>query len=418
MAFKFAHMADLHIGATSDPKMRELERKTLEWAFDRCLKEGAEFVIMAGDIFHINIPDLDVVRGAVETFKKFVDTGRRIYIVYGSHDFSPNTASIVDIIEAAGLVTRVGKPQASGDKLLPEAIRDGRTGATLTGVSGRRTLRERDAFEALDREGLRALEGFKIFVFHTSLDEIKKEGERYESMPSSLLPDGFDYYAAGHIHRTIDSVVSGRRIVYPGPLFTGWGSDLEDTVGGTKRGFFMVEADGTGKVNAKFIENDPFEGIRIDIKADGMSATELNNELATKTSEKDVDGKVVVIKVHGTLSAGKTSDVNFSGVRRAIIDAGAIYLHLSRNQLKTKDLEAASVQGETTSQIEEGVLKEMSGGVKCNNERLRGSCVDVAKQLLAELRSPKMEGEGLRDYNARMRASAKAVLGFQEADGE
>lgn len=416
MAYKFAHMADLHIGATSDPKMRELELQTLEWAFDMCLKEGAQFVIMAGDIFHINIPDLDVVRGAVEAFKRFADTGRKIYIVYGSHDFSPNTASIIDIIEAAGLVTRVGKPQASGDKLLPEVIRDVRTGATLTGVSGRRALRERDAFEALDRQALRALGGFKIFVFHTSLDEIKKEGEKYESMPSSLLPDGFNYYAGGHIHRTIDSAISGRRIVYPGPLFTGWGGDLEDTVGGMKRGFFMVEVDDIGKVDVQFIENKPFEGIRVDIKADGMSTTELNNELATKTSIIDVDGKVVVIKVHGILSSGKTSDVNFAGIRKAIIDAGAIYLHLSRNQLKTKDLEAASVQGETTSQIEEAVLKEMSGGVKCKNERLRGACVDVAKQLLAQLRSPKLEGESLRDYNARMRASAKAVLGFQGDD--
>ncbi|HRR54105.1 MAG TPA: metallophosphoesterase, partial [Candidatus Methanomethylicus sp.] len=58
MRIKFAHMADMHIGAASDPKMRELELRTLEGAFGRCVSEGADFVILAGDIFHVNIPDL------------------------------------------------------------------------------------------------------------------------------------------------------------------------------------------------------------------------------------------------------------------------------------------------------------------------------------------------------------------------
>ncbi len=407
---KFA-MADIHIGATPDPKMRELELQTLKGAFSRCISDGADFVILAGDIFHVNIPDLEVVKGAVEVFKNFADTGRKIYIVYGSHDFSPNTASIVDIIEAAGLVTRVGKPSGAGEKLMPEVVRDERTGALLTGISGRRGLRERDAFEALDREWLSRLEGFRIFVFHTALDEIKGEDERYESMPSSLLPEGFDYYAGGHIHKVIDKDMDGRRVVYPGPLFTGWGSDLDATANGVARGFFMVEADGSGRISMEFINTMPFKGELIKIEARGETASQLNARLEAITNEHDVSGKVIVLKVGGEISSGKTSNVNFAGVRKQIADAGAIYVHLSRNQLRTREMESAEVHGETTSQIEEGVLREMSGAVKGRNERLTKSCVEVARQLLAQLRTPKLEGETQRDYDARMMAAAKSVLG-------
>jgi DNA repair exonuclease SbcCD nuclease subunit len=413
MKIKFAHMADMHIGAASDPKMRELELLTLEGAFGRCMSEGVDFVILAGDIFHVNIPDLEVVKGAVEVFRRFAETGRRIYIVYGSHDFSPNAASIIDIVEAAGLVTRVGKPsgEGAGEKLMPEVVKDGRTGALLTGISGRRGLRERDAFEALDREWLGRLEGFRIFVFHTALDEIKGEDERYESMPSSLLPEGFDYYAGGHIHKVIDMDLGGRRVVYPGPLFTGWGGDLEATASGVARGFFMVEADGSGRVSKEFIETTPFKGELIRIEARGETASQLNARLEAITGEHDVGGKVVVLKVSGEISSGRTSDIDFAGARRRIADAGAIYVHLSRNQLRAREMESASVHGETTSQIEDGVLREMAGEVKGRNERLTKSCVEVARQLLAQLRSPKLEGETQRDYDARMMAAAKSVLG-------
>jgi len=86
---------------------------------------------------------------------------------------------------------------------------------------------------------------------------------------------------------------------------------------------------------------------------------------------------VVVIKVFGELSSGKTSDVDFAAVRKGLADAGAIYVHLSRNQLRTKEFEAATIKGETNAQIEEGVFSEMSGAVKGTNERLTKSCTEV-----------------------------------------
>ncbi|MGQ9758947.1 MAG: metallophosphoesterase family protein, partial [Candidatus Methanomethylicaceae archaeon] len=235
---KFAHMADIHLGATSEPRLRELEMATFRKAFEICIREDVDFVVIAGDLFHVNIPDLFVVKEATRAMMRFIEGGRRIYVVYGSHDFSPNATSILDILEEAGVILRVGKPSSVDGKLRPEIVVDKRSGALLTGISGRKLSLEREAFRLLDREYLSLLRGYKIFVFHSGLDEIRKKEERFEGIASTELPEGFDYYAGGHIHRKIEYA---GKIFYPGPLFTGWGVDLENTVKGERRGFYIVE---------------------------------------------------------------------------------------------------------------------------------------------------------------------------------
>jgi exonuclease SbcD len=408
---KFAHMADLHLGATSDSKLRELEHKTLETAFEKCMEEGVDFVIIAGDLFHVNIPDLGVVRDSVRIFMKFVATGRRIYVVYGSHDFSPNAASIIDILDEAGVIVRVGKPSSVGGRLRPGVVKDERSGVLLTGISGRRASLEKEAFVDLDREYLSSLEGFKIFVFHTGLDEVRRENERFEGIASSDLPRGFDYYAGGHIHRRID-INKGARIVYPGPLFTGWGADMEATVKGERRGFYIVE-DG-GEVKARFVDMTAFEGLYEELNATALTSSSVNEKLKVLVQRVDVKDKVVVVKVFGELSSGRTSEVDFAAFRDALTKKGAIYLHLSRNQLRAKEVMAVTVSGEESSEIEEKVLKELAGTVKLRNAGLREGSVGLAKDLLAQLRVAKREGETEGDYEARVGGAAVDVLGIKK----
>uniref|UniRef100_A0A7C3FCG4 Calcineurin-like phosphoesterase domain-containing protein n=1 Tax=Candidatus Methanomethylicus mesodigestus TaxID=1867258 RepID=A0A7C3FCG4_9CREN len=412
---KFAHMADMHLGATSEPKMREIEATVLERAFGVCLEKEVDFVIISGDLFHMNIPDLTVVKEAVTVFKKFIDTGRKIYVVYGSHDFSPNSTSIIDILEAAGVIVRVGKPTVADGKLRPEVITDQRTGAKITGISGRRVSLEKEAFEDLDREYLRRLKGFKIFVFHTGLLEMRKEGEKFDGISRSMLPDGFDYYAGGHIHRVF--VDKSKMVVYPGPLFTGWGSDLEATIlGQEKRGFFLVGVpEGGGRPELEFVDLKPFEGVYKAIDATGKTADELNEELRVWATDVDASGKVVLLKVHGELSSGRTSDVDFGLIREILVESGAIYLHLNRNALRTREMETITVMGESAEEIERKVFREMAGIVK-GGDGIKDE-LTVATRLLSVLRNPKREGESQDDYSSRLDAEARAVLGLAEDGG-
>jgi DNA repair exonuclease SbcCD nuclease subunit len=405
---KFAHMADIHLGATSEPRLRELEMETFRRAFEECLEEDVDFVVIAGDLFHVNIPDLSVVKEATKVMMRFVETGRRIYVVYGSHDFSPNATSMVDILEEAGVIVRVGKPSTVNGMLRPEVVVDRRSGAILTGISGRKLSLEKESFKHLDREYLASFKGFKIFLFHSALDDVRKSGERFEGIASTDLPEGFDYYAGGHLHRRIE-YLREKKIVYPGPLFTGWGIDLENTVKGERRGFYIVE-DGA----PRFLDMTAFEGVYEEVDATGLSAFTLNERLRALASRMDVRGKVVVMRVFGELSSGKTSEVEFASLREEIMKRGAIYLHLNRSQLRSREFEGQAVVSDDVQKIEEETFREFSKSRKFEEGRLNTEAVALSKSLLQQLKVPKMDGETEGDYEARVRDAAIDVLGIKD----
>jgi hypothetical protein len=403
-------MADLHLGATSDPNLRRFEIETLEKAIDRCICEDVAFILLAGDIFHVNIPDLGVVKDSVRTLMRFVGTGKKIYVVYGSHDFSPNSTSIIDILEEAGVLLRVGKPSVVEGKLRPEVVVDEPSGVRITGISGRRASLEKEAFINLDREYLASLKGPKIFMFHTGIEEIRKEGEKFEGISSSDLPEGFDYYAGGHIHRRIET--RGNKIVYPGPLFTGWGIDLENTVKGDRRGFYLVDMD--KGFSAMFEDVTSFQGVYRELDATGLTSQAVNSKLKAIAGDTDVKGKVVVVKVLGEMASGKTSDIEFSAFREGLMDNGAIYLHLSRYQLRSREISELAFAGDEQGEIEDKILGELAGTLRVKDAILRERSPHIAKDLLAQLRGQKQEGETQSDYDAKMSSAAIETLGIKK----
>ncbi|MEM0285755.1 MAG: hypothetical protein QXW34_01250, partial [Candidatus Methanomethyliaceae archaeon] len=302
-------------------------------------------------------------------------------------------------------IKRVGKPSFSEGKLRPEVIID-KSGAIITGMSGRKLSLEKEYFKYLDREYLSSLKGYKIFVFHSAIEELKKKGEYYEGSASTDLPEGFDYYAGGHIHRRIEYL---GKIFYPGPLFTGWGTDLENTVKGERRGFFIVN---NGKV--EFIDLTPFQGIYKEFDATGLSALELNNRIRSFIENTDIKNKVVVLKVFGELVRGTTSDVEFTKIREEIMKKGALYLHLNRSQLKSREFEGTTPIGEDINKIEEEIFKEAIAYKKFNELKLIKEGVNLSKILFNQLRVQKKEGERQVDYERRMKEAAIEVLGIRE----
>ena len=400
---KFAHMADINLGATSDPKLKELEINTFKKAFEICIKEDVDFILISGDLFHVNIPDLSLVKEVIKIMKKVIENKRKIYVVYGSHDYSPNAVSIIDILEEAGIIIRVGRGKIEKGLFRPEIIIDERSNVIITGISARKLSLEREVFKILDREYLSSLKGYKIFMFHTAIDELKRRGEYYEGIASTDLPNGFDYYAGGHIHRRIE--YGG--IFYPGPLFTGWGVDLENTVKGERRGFYIIE---NGK--SKFIDLTPFEGIYREINATGKSAFEVNNLLKEFIEKTNVKDKVIVLKVYGELIRGKTSDIDFSYIKNEIMKRGAIYLHLNRSQLRSKEFDIIVSSESDSQKIEEEIFIEVIKGKKFTEEKLLS--LELPKALFNQLKVQKKEGELLSDYERRIKEAAIEVLGIKK----
>jgi len=147
---KFAHITDCHLGSWRSSRLRELNLKAFERAVETCVAEKVDFILITGDFFDVNVPDLAPVKKAVEVMKRARESGVEIYLIYGSHDFSPNTVSMIDILHSAGLFLKPLEGEMVDGKLKLKFIVDRKTGAKITGVSGR--VRELDvpSYELLD----------------------------------------------------------------------------------------------------------------------------------------------------------------------------------------------------------------------------------------------------------------------------
>ena len=411
---RFAHMADIHLGAHREPALRDLEMRVFYEAMDHCLARGVDFVLISGDLFHVGIPDLGIVNEAIRKMRELHDAGISIYAVYGSHDYNPSSTSIIDIIETTGLLTNLSKWREVDSRIELQVFEDRATGAKLCGISARKMGLESKHYELLDKDPLERLKGFRVFAFHSGITELKPAYlSEMETIPISYLPEGFDYYAGGHIHQRGEFSLPGyEKVVFPGPLFTGYGRDIESTAKGEPRGLYEIEFDDKVR-RVSFVPMESFGGAFLEYDVTGQNGPEAATQIERKSEELEVAGKVVALKIRGELSGGKTSDINFAELRGRMMDRGALFVYLNRHSLTSKDYFVARQPGEDSSAIESRTFEEGIGRVNVTAERLRGAAgVRTARQLLGTLRHGPKGDESKKAYTERMIEDGEAVLGL------
>jgi DNA repair protein SbcD/Mre11 len=410
---KFAHMSDIHIGAFRQPELRGLLLDAFENAIDRCISEKVSFVILAGDIFDSNIPDLASVRRAAEKMKEAIDSGIRFYAIYGSHDFSPNYSSIVDVLGGAGMFTKAEEMANSGGRLSLSFVSDP-SGAKICGISGRKLSIDRDAYAVLDKGKLEAEEGFKIFVFHGAIEELKPRSlEKMEAMPVSSLPSGFDYYAGGHVHsHMVESLPGHPNVAFPGPLFATDYTELLQLAHGEDRGFYIVEfEDGISKV--EFVPISVCEVIELYYSAAGKGSGRASKELMELASSAQAAGKVVLLTVEGELSDGKTSDVDFFAVKKQLMASGPVTV-LSNYSRLTSRAQRKNHPPKPAQVTERELFEREISNMRSEEPDLRGQKgVALAVELLGKFKEGKKENENKADYEERTARTGFEVLGLK-----
>ena len=412
---KFAHMSDIHIGAFRQPELKGLLLNAFDEAVDRCIKERVSFVILAGDIFDSNIPDLSAVRRAAEKMKEASDAGIRFYAIYGSHDFSPNYSSIVDVLDGAGLFTKIEAKSAVAGRTVLSFIQD-ESGPKICGISGRKLSLDKEEYAALDRERLEAEPGFKIFVFHGALDELKPSSlDMMESMPVAHLPAGFQYYAGGHVHsRTTADLPGHANIAYPGPLFATDFEELLQLARGKERGFYIVDFGSERVEKVTFVPVRVCEPVELHYSAQGKSSTQAANELAQLASNANVSGKVVLLTVEGELAEGKTSDIDFNMIRRRLFASNPTSVLSSYSRLVSREMPKGLPQKPARA-TEREIFESRISSVNVDEPRLRGEQgVSLAVSLLGSLKEGRKENENKGEFEERVSKSGLAVLGLEE----
>ena len=238
---KFAHLSDCHIGSWRDIRLNEASTKAFIKVMDICKKENVDFILIAGDLFDTSLPSVDRLKDVTLKLKEIKDYGINIYVIPGSHDFSPTGKTMLDVLENAGLFVNVAKGEINDEVIKLKFTADEKTGAKITGIPGLKGTLERKYYEKLYLKNLEDDNGFKIFMLHSLITELKPEKDELgESTPSSFLPKGFNYYAGGHPHRVMQQHLKGYGLIaYPGPLFPNNMAELEKLHNG---GFYIVEA--------------------------------------------------------------------------------------------------------------------------------------------------------------------------------
>lgn len=430
--YKFAHLADCHLGAQKYPELKELEIKAFKDCLDICMKEEVDFIIIAGDLFHSNLPDMGVVKEAVGKLSEVRERGIPVYINYGSHDFSPNETSIIDVVTESGLMKKlfqahIFKDESGNEKIKLNFTKDEKTGAKLTGISGRKMGIDDTYYEMLDKKSLESEDGFKIFVFHTAIKNLLPDYlTKMEGIDIKRFPRYFDYYAGGHIHKRIcdDKLDNYGVISYSGPLFAGYPRDLEMSAKGEKRGFFIVEFD--DKVhNIKFCENlrfhelDLAEYLFLQFEADNKTSNQLYDEIKSEIKNKSAQGKIndriIILKVKGELSGGKTSEINFNEIRKQLKDDGALHVSINHHGLVSREFTEIRVKGETTEEIEENLLLENIVNLEVPLKDLKNrQGVELAIRLLKLIKQNAKLNEKKGDYNNRILKESIKILGLDE----
>src|SRR3989338_784064 len=287
---KFSHLADCHIGSWRDEKLNSLSTEAFVRALDISMQEQVDFILIAGDIFNTSLPAIEKLKTATKKLKEVKDCGIPVYIIPGSHDFSPSGKTMLDVLEHAGLFVNVVKGYVTSEnKLQLRFTVDPKTGAKITGLLGRKGSLERKYYETLDPTNIEQEVGFKIFLFHTALAELKPvELEKMEAQPVSFLPKNCNYYAGGHVHIVKHASLPGyQNIVYPGPLFPNSFSELEKL----QHGGFYIYNNG----DLRYVPIILHPVVALSVLANHCSALDVYRMLSDKIASCDPNNAIVLL---------------------------------------------------------------------------------------------------------------------------
>ena len=412
---KFAHTSDIHLGFQRDPALQDMELQVFDSMMDSFIEQRVDFVLMPGDIFHTNIPRMKVQKHAFQTFRKVHDAGIPIYVVYGSHDFSPMSDSIIDLLETAGYVIKVMLLNDDGKTVRLGFVEDEKTGVKIAGLFGLKQGKDDLWYDRLDTKSLEAEKDPKIFLFHGAVSEMN-EDEEGDKIPLSKFPKGFIYYAGGHMHKYQHYTQKNyMNVVYPGTPFAGFHKDMEDTANGMERGYCLVSFDVSAdkkyeNFNLEFVKLSSVLHQLVEIDCD-----DLNPEIITKKIlgwiESSVDvvaGSIIILKLHGQMKTGRVSAIDTFAIRRAASESKACIISMSG--VKSMEYDVVEAVGTSRDDIINNVFAENIPQFTGEKHFEGDTGMQTAVTLARILEKPKPDGQTKSDYKDMIRREAMDAL--------
>jgi DNA repair exonuclease SbcCD nuclease subunit len=165
---------------------------------------------------------------------------------------------------------------------------------------------------------------FNIFVFHMAVDLPSVKPPYIEAeAPPELIPEGFDYYAAGHVHKLYKEKFKTGLLVYSGCIET---VDYEEAE--NKKGFYYVKVNEKGAASTDFVElESPRRFIIVEQEFTGLSPSKITERAVQLVKDADKDGVIIVPVLRGVLPAeANRSEVDVAEIRAAAEKALLVHL--------------------------------------------------------------------------------------------
>jgi exonuclease SbcD len=313
-AFSFVHASDLHLGYAQyglEARRQDFDN-TFSELVDKTIELKPDFMIIAGDLFHHARPSNTTLENAIRCFKRLKDAGIPVLTVDGSHDSAPNTVTgtILTPLDSAGLIIQLPRQEGACWR---------KSGCCYVyGIPNFRSRRRTDeALPVFLAEKPPALGSSvaNIFVLHGAVDlpSVKPPYIEAEISPE-IIPEGFSYYAAGHVHDGYMGKFKSGLLVYSGCTETVSYDEAK-----VKKGFILVMVNEKGKVSPSFVElMSPRKFVVVEREFSGMDSAKITELAVQIVKGADEEGAVIIPVLKGALPAeASRGEVDIAKVRAA-----------------------------------------------------------------------------------------------------
>lgn len=384
---KFAHISDVHLGGWKQQPMQDLNFLSFRKAIDICISRKVEFVLVAGDLFDSAYPPIEILKETFAEFKRLKDAKIPCFLIAGSHDYSVSGKTFLDVLEKAGFCKNVTDfEEKDGHFILNPTIYKG---IAIYGYPGKKAgleIAELRKVKFNDSPGM-----FKIFMLHTTIDKAKGSLP-IDALEIDNLPKA-DYYACGHLHVEFQY----ENFIYAGPVFPNSFQELEDLGNGR---FYIANTDNPSNPEKIDLKVKDVVSLNLEIRNSLMATNQIISEL----EKRDINDKIVLLRLFGTLETGDTSDIKFSQIEEYAKNKKAYFMLKNTHDLKTKELD---IQPEIKDpeNIEEEAIKVYS------NENPSDFNLFIP-QLIHSLNIEKQEGETSESFTNRILDESRKILRY------
>jgi exonuclease SbcD len=330
----FSHIADTHLGLVqygSNEREQDVY-DVFNQAIDRSIKDNVDFVIFAGDIFHVPNPNGTAVIQMGNALKRLKQNNIDSFFILGDHDISRIRGTPIPYIyhnlEFSKYIGN-GKPiEYKGIMLVG-----------LDKIRKNEMSQYEETFSNLDKS-VEKFSGHKILVLHQGITEFNKfAGE----LQSTDLPKNFTYYAMGHLHdKDIKQFnhLNGP-IVYPGSIELTTSEGIKET----KKGFFEVDISGNEAI-PNWIELDTRP--QFSVNTDYKELTKTIDEVIEKISDF-TKKPIIEVKIQG-------NDIDTDHIQAQITRLNSLVLRCQW-KITTKQISDSSVFLDRPSVIEDEMFR-------------------------------------------------------------